>query len=86
MKWAKRQRELERIRKVRARDGRIQVIPFPDLTVPAQVAPVSNSIPGSVSKRQQPEGAKQFPVGHLHKQGMQLIAREDFEWAGGKKP
>ena len=35
----------------------------------------------------EPPGMKQFPVGHCHKQGYELIIPgTDLQWMGGKKP
>ena len=42
---------------------------------------------GRTARRVLPPGMKQFPVGHSHKQGYELIIPgTDFQWMGGKKP
>jgi hypothetical protein len=42
---------------------------------------------GSTARQVQPPGMKQFPVGHFHKQGLELITPSmDLQWMGGKKP
>jgi len=42
---------------------------------------------GSTARRVLPSGMKQFPVGHCHKQGYELIIPgTDLQWMGGKKP
>ena len=48
--------------------------------------PCSNGMRGSTARRVQPSGMKQFPVGHSHKQGLELITPGmDLQWMGGKK-
>jgi hypothetical protein len=47
---------------------------FPDLKV-------------GTARRVLPPGMKQFPVGHCHKQGYELIILgTDLQWMGGRKP
>jgi hypothetical protein len=42
---------------------------------------------GRTARRVLPRGMKQFPVGHCHKQGYELIIPgTDLQWMGGKKP
>ena len=42
---------------------------------------------GVTARRVLPPGMKQFPVGHCHKQGYELIMPgTDLQWMGGKKP
>lgn len=64
-------------------------IPFPDLKVES-IHKLSNNIEGVGKRKILPEDVKQFPVGHLHKQGFQLITpnalKEDIAYFGGKKP
>jgi hypothetical protein len=41
---------------------------------------------GGTARRLQPPGMKRFPVGHSHKQGLELITPGmDLQWMGGKK-
>ena len=59
----------------------------PDLKVEQRTAPCSNSMRGNTARRVLPPGMKQFPVGHCHKQGLELIIPgTDLQWMGGKKP
>lgn len=63
-------------------------VPFPNLTCEQRTAPCSNDIPANGPKRSLPADAKTFPIGHLHKQGLQLITegdRTDLQYFGGKK-
>jgi len=54
--------------------------------VEQRTAPCSNGMGGSTARRIQPVGMKQFPVGHSHKQGLELITPGmDLQWMGGKK-
>ena len=60
---------------------------FPDLTVEQRTAPCSNGMRGRTARPVLPPGMKQFPVGHCHKQGYELIIPgTDLQWMGGKKP
>jgi co-chaperonin GroES (HSP10) len=60
---------------------------FPDLKVEQRTAPCSNGMRGRTVRRVLPPGMKQFPVGHCHKQGYELIKPgTDLQWMGGKKP
>lgn len=62
---------------------------FPDYSCPSNAAPTTNGF----GQRGQglapftlPDGAREFPVGHNHKQGYQLIvATDDLSMMGGKK-
>jgi hypothetical protein len=59
---------------------------FPDLKVEQRTAPCSNGMRGSTARRVPPSGMKRFPVGHSHKQGLELIIPgTDLQWMGGKK-
>lgn len=62
---------------------------MPDLSTPSNAPPTSDlsgARGGSTAKRQLPPDAKQFPVGHSHKQGLELITPgSDPQWYGGKK-
>ena len=67
-------------------------VPFPDLSCQsAEVASCSNRIvnitPRASASVAHPD-ARQFPVGHNHKQGLELITpamQRQLEWMGGKK-
>ena len=60
---------------------------FPDLKVEQRTAPCSNGMRGGTARRVLPPGMKQFPIGHCHKQGYELIIPDtDLQWMGGKKP
>ena len=83
--WKKRQKQIERLR---ARHGadRSRIREFPDLKVEQRAAPCSNGMRGTTARRPRPAGMKQFPVGHSHKQGLELITPgTDLQWMGGKK-
>jgi hypothetical protein len=83
--WKKRQREIERL-KARHGADRSLIREFPDLKVEQRTAPCSNGMRGSTAPRARPPGTKQFPVGHSHKQGLELITPgTDLQWMGGKK-
>jgi hypothetical protein len=83
--WKKRQKEIERL-KARHGADRSLVREFPDLKVEQRTAPCSNVIRGGTARRPRPAGMKQFPVGHSHKQGLELITPGmDLQWMGGKK-
>ena len=83
--WKKRQKQIERL-KARHGADRSLIRKFPDLKVEQHTAPCSNGMRGSTARRVQPSGMKQFPVGHSHKQGLELITPGmDLQWMGGKK-
>src|SRR5215470_12097699 len=83
--WKKRQKQIERL-KARHGSDRSLIREFPDLKVEQRTAPCSNGVRGSTARRPRPAGMKQFPVGHSHKQGLELITPgTDLQWMGGKK-
>ena len=83
--WKKRQKQIERL-KARHGADRSLIRKFPDLKVEQHTAPCSNGMRGSTARRPRPAGMKQFPVGHSHKQGLELITPgTDLQWMGGKK-
>jgi len=83
--WKKRQKQIERL-KARHGADRSLIRKFPDLKVEQHTAPCSNGMRGSTARRPRPPGMKQFPVGHSHKQGLELITPgTDLQWMGGKK-
>lgn len=58
---------------------------FPDLKVePAY--PTSDRVGNGFARPPQHPDARQFPVGHSHKQGLELVLPGEAEWMGGKKP
>src|SRR5262249_55505574 len=80
--WKKRQQEIKRLQAKHGNDRSL-----PDLRVEQRTAPCSNGMRGNTARRARPLDAKQFPVGHSHKQGLELITRGmDLQWMGGKKP
>jgi hypothetical protein len=88
LKWKTRLKQIEELRR---KHGKQRYRPFPDLSVEQRTPPCSNSIVAFTSGRKTlPEDAKSFPVGHAHKQGMQLITPDavakELQWFGGKKP
>ena len=86
MHWKKRQKEVQRLQAKHGKD-RSLIRQFPDLKVEQRTAPCSNGMRGSTARRVPPPGTKQFPVGHSHKQGLELITPgTDLQWMGGKKP
>lgn len=89
MKWVKRLKEINAL-KDKYRKDRYKV-PFPDLSVEQRTAPLGNMFgDGRTPARKQPSDAIQFPVAHLHKQGLQLMTPDDvkhnLQHFGGKKP
>jgi len=83
--WKKLQKQIERL-KARHGADRSLIREFPDLKVEQRTAPCSNGMRGSTARRPRPAGMKQFPVGHSHKQGLELITPgTDLQWMGGKK-
>jgi hypothetical protein len=81
----KRQKHIQQLRSKHGKD-RSLVREFPDLKVEQRTAPCTNGMRGSTARRVQPPGMKQFPVGHSHKQGLELITPGmDLQWMGGKK-
>jgi hypothetical protein len=83
--WKKRQKEIRRLLAKHGKD-RSLAREFPDLKVEQRTAPCSNGMRGGTARRAQPPGMKQFPVGHSHKQGLELITPGmDLQWMGGKK-
>jgi hypothetical protein len=86
MQWKKRQKEIERLRAKHGSD-RSLARDFPTLKSDQRPPPCSNGMRGSTPRRSRPAGMKQFPVGHSHKQGLELITPGmDLQWMGGKKP
>lgn len=61
---------------------------FPDLSVPKRGTPVTNGMSGSTAKKPRPQDAKQYPIGNLHKSGLQMITPDEDPRAynGSKSP
>jgi hypothetical protein len=86
MHWKKRQKQIQYLQAKHGND-RSLAREFPDLKVEQRTAPCSNGVRGRTARRVLPPGMKQFPVGHCHKQGYELIIPgTDLQWMGGKKP
>ena len=83
--WKKRQKQIQYLQLKHGND-RSLAREFPDLKVEQRTAPCSNGMRGGTARRVLPPGMKQFPVGHCHKQGLELIIPgTDLQWMGGKK-
>jgi len=83
--WKKRQKQIQYLQAKHGND-RSLAREFPDLKVEQRTAPCSNSMRGSTARRVLPPGMKQFPVGHCHKQGLELIIPgTDLQWIGGQE-
>ena len=86
MHWKKRRKQIQYLQAKHGSD-RSLAREFPDLKVEQRTAPCSNGMRGRTARRVLPLGMKQFPVGHCHKQGYELIIPgTDLQWMGGKKP
>ena len=84
--WKKRRKQIQQLQAKHGND-RSLAREFPDLKVEQRTAPCSNGMRGSTARRVLPPGMKQFPVGHCHKQGLELIIPgTDLQWMAGKKP
>jgi hypothetical protein len=77
MHWKKRQKQIQYLRAKHGND-RSLAREFPDRKVEQRTAPCSNGMWSRTGRRVLPPGMKQFPVGHCHKQGYELIY-EGFE-------
>jgi hypothetical protein len=83
--WKGRQKEIQRLREKHGED-RSLARQLPDLKVEQRTTPCTNGMRGSTARRAHPAGMKTFPVGHSHKQGLELITPGmDLQWMGGKK-
>jgi hypothetical protein len=83
--WKKRQKQIEQLKAKHGLD-RSLARTFPDLTVEQRTTPTPDSLRGRTPRRARPPGMKQFPIGHSHKQGFELITPGmDLQWMGGKK-
>lgn len=71
--------------RMKERGLRVQRPDFPDLSVEVR-HPTSDRVGNGFAKPPLPTDAKQFPVGHSHKQGLELVLPGEAEWMGGKKP
>jgi hypothetical protein len=85
VEWKQRRKQIQQLQAKHGKD-RSLIREFPDLKVEQRTAPCSNGMRGSTARRVRPPGMKQFPVGHSHKQGLELITPgTDLQWMGGKK-
>lgn len=88
-RWRKLSREIAELKsKYRGKRWRDKL---PDLSVEQRAAPCSNIIARIVYSSGAPSGARQYPVGHSHKQGLELITPGMIETGqlrhmGGAKP
>jgi hypothetical protein len=83
--WKKRRKQIQQLRAKYGKD-RSLVREFPDLKVEERTSPCTNGMRGGTARRAQPAGMKRFPIGHSHKQGLELITPgTDLQWMGGKK-
>jgi hypothetical protein len=83
--WKKRRKQIEQLRAKHGTD-RSLAREFPDLRIEQRTASCSNGMRGSTARRVLPPGMKKFPVGHCHKQGLELIIPgTDLQRMGGKK-
>ena len=87
-KWS---RLLSEIAMLKKRKVKFRV-PMPDLSCESRGVPASDviAIRGHwTPARSRPPGAKQFAVGHSHKQGLELLTpnmvKNDLQHMGGKK-
>jgi hypothetical protein len=86
MHWKKRQKQIQFLQAKHGND-RSLAREFPDLKVEQRTPPCLNGMRGRTARRALPPGMKQFPIGHCHKQGYELIIPgTDLQWMGGKKP
>jgi hypothetical protein len=77
-------RDLARLRALHA--GQPYREPFPSLAVPAGYPSLSSGFAPVDPKRRLPADARRFPVGHQHKQGLELITPgTDLKWMAGRK-
>ena len=62
---------------------------FPDFYGNIPPSPCTNRFTSNVTRKEKHPDAIDFPVAHLHKQGLQLITpaavKSDLQWYGGKK-
>lgn len=70
--WKTIQKELQALRLKHGKD-RSCIRQFPDLSFPKKGTPCTNGMSGSTHARGVIPGAKEFPIGNLHKSGLQLI-------------
>jgi hypothetical protein len=80
--------ELERLR--HEHHGVSYRVPMPDLSVDRNPSPTSDRFDRTLGMRSLPVDARQFPVGHSHKQGTILITEGmikngELQWLGGRK-
>jgi hypothetical protein len=87
MKWKSRSREIIRLQE--KYKGVKYRVAFPDLSVERRGPPTGNYFGPISGKRTIPVGAKAYPVGHSHKQGIELLTpnmlKNELQYLGGKK-
>ena len=88
MKWKSRAKEIQKL-KLKHKGNRYKV-PFPNLKMDHNPAPLSNRFTTTLGKKERHPDAHQFPVGNSHKQGPMLItpgmiAGGELRHLGGKK-
>ena len=85
MHWKKRREQIQLLLAKHGKD-RSLAREFPDLKVEQRTAPCSNGMRGSTARRVPPSGMKRFPVGHSHKQGLELIIPgTDLQWREARR-
>jgi len=87
MHWKKRQKQIQNLQAKHGNDRSLaREIPGPKGRA-ADSAMLERHVRGRTARRVLPPGMKQFPIGHCHKQGYELIIPgTDLQWMGGKKP
>jgi hypothetical protein len=79
-------KEINRLRQKHGRD-RSAINRIPSYKVEQNVSPLSNVIATRETTYRKPNiPPEHLIVSHLHKQGYQVISRDDVQYAGGKKP
>ena len=71
MKWSSRQREIQRLKAKHAGERWRNILP--DLSCPSRAPPCGGKFGPVIGKRMLPADAKQFPIGHTHKSGLEMI-------------
>ena len=87
-KWGRLLSEIETLKRLCVKYR----VPMPDLTCERRGVPASDVIAvrgHCTPARSRPAGAKQFAVGHSHKQGLEMLTpnmvKHDLPYLGGKK-
>jgi len=86
MHWKKRQKQIQYLQAKHGND-RSLAREFPEKVEQRTARHARTAMRGRTARRVLPPGMKQFPVGHCHKQGYELIIPgTDLQWMAGKKP